>query len=133
MKKAITTFIIVIRAILLFLIVVIDRFTMALFIGVPLPDMNYKKDVPKVDENTTDDQIEQIVDLEDRLKTSYVKDYIPKARRRALTIISTLTSYYLFTILSWTTLGIVAGTAALIVTSILVSRRFTRKRDKKPV
>lgn len=131
MKKVLKAIIIGIKGLLLYLTVMIDRFSMAPFIGIPLPDTNYKKDVPVVDENTTDEQIEQIVDIEDRLKVRYKKDYIPKAIRRSIYVTTTILSYCLFTILSWTTLAIIAGIGVLTVTSILVSRRWTIKRTKK--
>lgn len=125
MKKILIGIVTVTRAILLYFTVVIDRLSMALFIGVPLPDTNYSKDIPKVDENTTNEEIENIVEMEDRLNIKYIKDYLPKARKRTLIVISILTAIYLGTVLSWFYIGITVGIIINILIVVFVVQ-FTR-------
>lgn len=120
MKKAVIAFATVVQTILRYFTIVIDRLVMAPFIGVPLPEINYSKQVPVVDEFTTNEEIEEIVDLEDSLTIKYFKEYLPKARRRTLRVIITLTAIYLFIKLSWFYLAVVAGSIINIAIVVFV-------------
>ena len=80
-KKVMATILMGVRAILLWYIVTVDRFAMALFIGVPLP--SFHKERLKITEHTSDEEIEQEVIDQDKHLIKYYKDYLPKARKRA--------------------------------------------------
>lgn len=108
--------------------VVIDRFTMAPFVGVDLPTVKNKKIV--IDENTTDEQIDQsVIDDEKHLKM-FRDEYLPKARRRSTKIIIAAIAVYLFTILSWTILLIITSAIAVSIGIGILVLRIKRKTNK---
>ena len=127
MKKALTTLLIAIRVITVYLTVVIDRLTMALFIGVDLPPFA-KKDII-VDENTTDDQIAESIKDEQQHELMFRNEYLPKARRRAWKAITLSLGLYFFIILSWLKVLIVVSTVVLLViVHYLTMRIINRKK-----
>jgi len=128
MKKVLTVTMIVLRGILMYVIVVIDRLAVSFLINIELPGLKKKPLV--ADENTTDEQIAQSVIDEEKHDIMYIKEYFPKARKRSLTAVTIALSYYLFTILSWTIiLLIIAAIAVSIGIGILVLR-IKRKTNK---
>jgi hypothetical protein len=126
-KIAIST-LIVIQVIVVYIIVAIDRFVMAIFIGVELPSMSKKEII--IDENTTDEQIEKSVIDEENYRIAYKKDYIPKARRRALRALTLLLTIYLFTILSWTVILLSVSVFAISV-GIVILWKYVKRKTKK--
>ena len=89
MKKAY----IILKAITLYLMVTIDRFAMAIFTGVELPAISRKK--LEVIESTTDEEINQEIEAQDAHQMLIYKDYLPKAKKRALKAIAIVIAYKL--------------------------------------
>ena len=131
MKKAVIAFATVAQTILRYFTIVIDRLVMAPFIGVPLPEINHSKQVPVVDEFTTNEEIEDIVDLEDSLTIKYFKEYLPKARRRTLRTIAISTTIYIFTLVSWTTVFLTLGTGAVAFSVTLLIQYLIKRAKNK--
>tara|TARA_R110000851_G_scaffold19014_1_gene59078 strand:- start:842 stop:1225 length:384 start_codon:yes stop_codon:yes gene_type:complete len=127
MKKITSSILIIITVIVKYIIIVIDRFAMSPFIGVDLPQL---KKVMKVDEITNDEEIGRQVVIEMEHETMYRNDYLPRARKRAWTVITTTAALYLFFTLSWYYLALGTGVIFTIALSYYAFKWITKKRNK---
>jgi len=83
MKKALTLVLSIFRGLRLYFILTVDRFIMSPFAGVDLPSMHYDRNLPKIDENTTDKDKLKITNQSRDNKYNYINGYYKKARKRA--------------------------------------------------
>lgn len=128
MKQKITGILIILKAIVTFIIVIIDRFTMSLFIGIELPPIKNK--AIKIDENTTDEQIHKSEIDDNNHEIMYRDVYLPKARKRTKNVIITAISIYLFNILSWTILLLITSAIAVSIGIGILVIRIKQKANK---
>ena len=115
MKKAINKTYLFLKAITVYLVIVIDRLTMSFFIGVDLPQFR-KRDII-VSETTTDEQIGRSVDRQIEHDEMYKLEYLPRSKKRVTILICALFAGYLLSFIPWLVvlLSILIGVLSLII------------------
>ncbi len=83
MNKALTLVLSIFRGLRLYFIITVDRIVMSPFAGVELPSLHYDRNLPKIDENTSDKDKLTITNQSRENKHKFLNDYYKKARKRA--------------------------------------------------
>jgi len=126
MKSRIRKILLILKAILIYFVIVIDRLTMSLFIGVNLPAFKIRENV--IDETTSDDDIERIINLQQEHDSMYKLEYLPRSRKRVLIIVGLTIAAYISSLIDW---WVLLSMFALLSLSFWILFFWERKRTNK--